>query len=81
MLLLLEIIDRLALERGEKNGHRYSVTVTTAELMSPLGLKPSVPHHRYVKGMVETHYPGTRVEPVGLNGSGGFRLHIKIWSK
>lgn len=81
MVTLLHIIDKMAVERGEKKGNIYHVTTTTGELMPLVGLKPSASHHRYVKTMVERSYPGTRTEALGYNGAEGFQLHIKIWSK
>lgn len=81
MVTLLHIIDTMAVSRGEKKGNNYHLTTTTEELMPLVGLKPSASHHRYVKTMVERSYPGTSAEALGHNGSEGFRLHIKIWSK
>jgi len=77
-----QTLDRLMLERGEKRNNIYHLTITTNELMEEFGLKPSIPHHRYIKGLIEMHYHGTHAETIGKgDGSQGFRLHIKIWSK
>ena len=82
LVTILETIYRLALERGEKHGSIYYVTVTTGELIAAFGLKPSLPHHRHIRGLVEMHYRGTTAEALGRgDGSGGFKLHIRIWSK
>lgn len=81
MVTLLDIIDKWALEKGQKKNKLYLLKVTTTEIMLALDLKPSPPQHRYVKTMVETHYPGTKAEALGRNGEIGFILHIKIWSK
>ena len=79
---VLATIDRLAAERGEKRGSVYHLTVTTEELMSEFGLKTSATHHRHLKGLVEMHYHGTTAEHIGRgDGSQGFTLHIRIWSK
>lgn len=79
---VLGIIDRLVAERGEKKNGVYRLIITTHELMEAFGLKPSIPHHRYIKGIVEMHYHGTRSETIGKgDGSQGFRLSIKVWSK
>lgn len=76
------VIDQLALEKGEKRGSMYHLLITTGELMGPLELKPSIPHHRYIKGLVEMNYKGTTAELVGKgDGSQGFKLHIRIWSR
>jgi hypothetical protein len=77
-----ETVDRLAVEDGEKRGKVYRLTKTTGELIEMFGLKPSAPHHRHIKGIVEMHYPGTIAEVLGRgDGSDGFKLHIKIWSR
>ena len=79
---VFQTINTLAVEKGDRQGNVYHLTVTTEELMSMFNLKPSIPHHRYVKGLIEMHYPKTTVELVGReDGSQGFKLHIKIWSK
>ena len=79
---VLNTVDNLALERGEKQKGVYHVTVTTGELIEAFGLKPSIPHHRHIKSLVETHYSGTLAELVGRgDGANGFKLHIKIRSK
>ena len=80
--IVTQVIDQMAVEKGEKRNGVYHLIVTTGELMEPLGLKPSVPHHRYIKGLVEMHYRGTTAETLGKgDGSQGFKLHIRIWSK
>ncbi len=79
---ILETIDRLALERGKRQDSIYYLTVTTGELLDAFGLKPSIPHHNHIRGLVQMHYHGTTAEGLGRgDGSGGFKLHIKIWSK
>jgi len=79
---VFQTINGLAIEQGNRQGHVYYLTITTGELMSAFSLKPSLPHHRYVKGLVEMHYPGTTAEVVGRgDGAQGFKLYIKIWSK
>ena len=79
---VLETVDLLALEKGEKRGGYYRVVITTEELLKAFNLKPSLPHHRHIKALVELHYSGTTVEALGYgDGSSGFRLHIKIRSK
>ena len=75
-------MDQLLVERGEYRDKMYRLTVTTGELLKLLDLKPSTPHHRHVKGLVEMHYRGTIAEPIGAgDGANGFNLHIKIRSK
>jgi hypothetical protein len=79
---VLETVDLLALEKGEKKNGYYRVKITTGELLKAFNLKPSTPHHRHIKAVVETHYSGTTAEAMGYgDGSSGFILHIKIWSK
>jgi hypothetical protein len=79
---VLGTIDRLALKRGEKKGNFYYLTVTTGELLEAFDLKPSLPHHRHVKGLVEMNYHGTTAEGLGRgDGSDGFKLYIKIRSR
>lgn len=78
---VLEIVDRLALERGEKSNGFYRLTLTTEELMEPLGIKPSVAHHRYVRNAILTYYQVVSTELIGRDDSQGFKLHIKIRSK
>ncbi len=80
MVLLYDIIDRLAVEKGIRKKKVYHLEITTGELMEPLGLKPSIPHHRHVKFLVEANYHGTTVESIGINGERGFKLHLRIWS-
>jgi hypothetical protein len=76
------LIDSLALEKGDKRKGVYHLEVTTIELMEPLGLKSSAAHHRYIKGLVEMNYKGTTAETIGRgDGSQGFKLHVRIWSK
>lgn len=77
-----ETVDRLAVTQGECRDRVYHLDVTTGELIESFGLKPSAPHHRHIKGLVEVHYPGTIAEPVGRgDGSQGFKLHVRIRSK
>ncbi len=79
---VLETIDLLAVGRGEKIGNTYHLMVTTGELIESFGLKPSITHHRYIKGIVGMHYSGTTAEALGRgDGSSGFKLHIRIRSK
>ena len=79
---LLDTIDRLLATNGEKEGRVYHLTITTGELIELFGLKPSLPHHRHIQGLVKMHYPETSVGTLGRgDGSDGFKLHIRIWSK
>jgi hypothetical protein len=79
--VFVEKIDQLAVAKGEKHGKVYHLTVTTGELIEAFGLKPSLPHHRHIKGLVEMHYYGTTSELVGRgDGADGFRLHLRIRS-
>lgn len=77
---ILEIIDKLALEKGEKRAGVYHLTLTTGDLMEPLDIKPSIIHHHHVKTLVSTYYK-TISEPVDQTGKNGFKLYIKIWSR
>ena len=75
-------VDQLAAEQGERQGKIYHLEKTTGELIEVFGLKPSAPHHRHIKGIIEMHYPGTTAEALGSgDGSSGFKLHIKIRSR
>jgi hypothetical protein len=79
---ILETVDLLALEKGEKSNGYYRVTVTTGELLKAFNLKPSLPHHRHIKAIVEMQYSGTTAKALGYgDGSSGFILNIKIRSK
>jgi hypothetical protein len=78
---LLPLIDKLAVERGERHGKVFHLKISTNELVGLLGMKSNASTHRSIKAFVEMHYPGTKVEPLGFDAAGGFRLHIKIWSK
>ncbi len=79
---LLETVDCLVVEKGEKKGNVYHLTITTGELIKAFGLKPSIPHHRHIQGLVKMHYQQTSIEVLGRgDGSEGFKLHIRIWSK
>jgi hypothetical protein len=79
---LLETVDRLLVEKGEKRGNIYHLTITTGELITAFGLKPSTPHHRHIQGLVKMAYPQSSVEVLGRgDGSDGFKLHIKVWSR
>ena len=77
-----DAVDRLAAEQGEKLGKVYHLKKTTGELLEAFGLKPSAPHHRHIKGLIEMHYPGTTAEVLGIgDGTSGFKLHIRIRSR
>jgi hypothetical protein len=78
---LRSLIDKLAVERGERRGKVFHLKISTNELLVLLAMQPNASTHRTVKALVETHYPGTKVEALSYDASGGFRLYIKIWSK
>lgn len=78
----LEAIHRLVVEKGKQSGRFWKATITTQDVLDRLALvEINRSHHMYARKVAENHHPGTRVEAVGVNGSKGWILHLKIRSK
>jgi len=71
-------VDKLLLEKGEQKGKHWCAITTTGEIIKELNKVAHTSYHRNIKTMVEMHYPGTKVEPIGHNGAQGWKLYIRV---
>ena len=71
-------IDKLIVEKGEKQGNYYRALLTSKEILERLGKPVVVTNHRYVRGIVERMYRDSVLEPIGGDGRNGWKFHIKV---
>ena len=74
-------VDRMLVERGEQKNKHWCGVLTTGEIIQELNKVDHTSHHRNIKTMVEIHYPGTKAEPIGINGAQGWKLYIRVRTK
>jgi len=77
----VEMVDGLLLEKGEQKNKHWCATVTSAEILEALQKHKHNTTHRNAKALVDIHYPGTRFEPIGVNGANGWKFHIRVRTK
>jgi hypothetical protein len=77
----LKTVNEMVVEYGERRGYYFLATLTSGQILKRLGAVISVPNHRNVKRTIEMNYPGTKIESIGINGSGGWTFHMKVRSK
>ena len=78
-LLVMEAINRLAVERGEKRGGFYHATFSCKEVLDQMEAEITQGHLRHVAYIVTKGYPESAID--GGSREGGRTLNMKIRSK
>jgi hypothetical protein len=77
----IRVIDEMVVERGTRQGPYYVATLTSGEILQRAGEVNTLPNHRNVLNMVKWQYPQSSFESIGINGQGGWTLHMKVRTK
>ncbi len=77
----VEVVDTLLLEKGEQKNKHWCAIVTSSEILQALQKDGQRTTHRNTKALVTIHYPGTRFEPIGVNGANGWKFYIRVRTK
>ena len=77
--LVIEAINRLAAEQGEKRGDFYYATFSCKEVLDYMDFEITRGHLRHVAYIVTKGYPESLVD--GGSKQGGRMLNMKIRSK
>lgn len=68
-------INELLVEHGQKKDKFYQASFTTKQVLEKLGIPNALDKQRYVVTIVNTMYPGSRIERA--SGDAGFILHVR----
>jgi len=70
-----KVINELLVEYGERRDKFYHASFTTKQVLEKVGLPNTVEKQKYVVTIVNTLYPGSRVERASRDE--GFLLHVR----
>jgi hypothetical protein len=77
----IKVIDEMVVERGTLQGQYYVATFTSGEVLQQANEVVTPHNHRNVLNMVKWQYPQSSFESIGVNGQGGWTLHMKVRTK